>query len=78
MILEGPRDVLVNGQVFWLNLDSFQGNARLSQSISLLRDITFIVNIFSKVSPSSARAASSLVSSLANSALSNFQCSRDT
>src|SRR5467141_4635943 len=45
-VRQGIGGVLVYGQVFWLNLDSFQGNTRLSQSIPLLRDITFIVNTF--------------------------------
>src|SRR6266849_10167297 len=45
-VRQGIEDVLVYGHVFWLNLDSFQGNARLSQSILLLRDIRFIVNTF--------------------------------
>src|SRR6267378_3957522 len=45
-VRQGIGGVLVYGQVFWLNLDSFQGNTRLSQSIPLLRDIIFIVNTF--------------------------------
>src|SRR6267143_29815 len=45
-VRQGIGGVLVYGQVFWLNLDSFQGNTRLSQSIPLLRDIRFIVNTF--------------------------------
>src|SRR6267143_6745212 len=45
-VLQGIRGALVYGQVFWLNLNSFQRNARLSQSIPLLRDISFIVNTF--------------------------------
>src|ERR1700675_3400378 len=45
-VRQGIGGVLVYGKVFWLNLDSFQRNARLSQSIPLLRDISFIVNTF--------------------------------
>src|SRR5713226_3571878 len=43
---QGIGGFLVYGQVIWLNLDSFQRNARLSQRIPLLRDISFIVNTF--------------------------------
>src|SRR6202795_2452253 len=45
-VRQGIGGVLVYGKVFWLNLDSFQRNARLSQRIPLLRDISFIVNTF--------------------------------